>query len=207
MRQRHLLGALILAGAVVAGCGGAPVSQSSTTPTVDPAEASSLLNSLPEGGEPSTAQPKARPLPAGCGVLTQDDLKNLLGLTGFDQQQNAQSETGGLVLAGCTYTLTRTTPTLMSVGINVTAYDATATGGETLATALDSAIPCPTGRVPVSGVWQSGTQCSDGIAVASKLGGDYRILSIEENDAGGASGIQWSTKLPELAGTAFPRLL
>lgn len=206
MRQRHLLSALVVATALVAGCGGSPVSHPSAAPTVDPAQASSLLNSLGDSNAPPTAEPKTRPLPAGCSVVTEDDLTSVLGLTGFRKQEDSEPAAAGMASTGCTYSYVKTAPTIVEIGIAVTAFDVS-TQGESMDTALDAAIPCTDSRVPVSGVWESGTQCKDGIAVASKLGGDYRILSIEATDAGSASGIQWTQKLHDLAGITFPRLL
>lgn len=206
MRQRHLLSALVVATAVVAGCGGSPVSHPSAAPTVDPAEASSLLNSLGDTGAPTTAEPKTRPLPAGCSVVTEDDLTSVLGLTGFHKQEDSEPDSAGMASTGCTYRYVKTAPTIVEIGIAVTAFDVSAQG-ESMDTALDAAIPCTGDRVPVTGVWESGTQCTDSIAVASKLGGDYRILTIEATDPADESGIQWTAKLHDLAGITFPRLL
>ena len=199
MRMRlPLLGSLISAAAMLAGCG-SPAAPSSA----------SLPDSFPDTATPATTTTttaKTRPLPAGCSVITENDLNSVLGLTGFDKQEGSEPDANGLASTDCTYTLTKTTPTIYTVSINVTATDATVAGGQTLETVLDAALPCTTQRMPVSGVWDAGTKCGDEIAVASKLGGDYRILSIMVTEAG-ETGVQWPVKLSDLAAKAFPRLL
>lgn len=201
MRMRLLLlGSLLLSVAVLAGCG------TPATPTAAGPSSASPLDSFPDTAAPTTTTAKTRPLPAGCNVITEDDLTSVLGLTGFDKQEGSEPDVDGLASTNCGYSLVKTAPVFYSVNIIVTATDATVQGGQSLQTVLDAALPCTAPRVPVLGIGDAGTKCGDSIAVASKLGGDYRILSIIVT-AAGDTGIQWPVKLTSLAALTFPRLL
>lgn len=198
MRMRlPVLGTLLLVTAVLAGCG-APAQ-----PTAD-SSAASLLDSFPDTAAPTTTAAKTRPLPAGCSVVTEGDLKGVLGLSGFTKQEGSEPESDGMASTNCEYSVISPQ---YSLDITVLADDITTQDGEYMETALDGAFPCSAAnRVSVPGVWDAGTRCGTSLAVASQLGVDVRLLTIVVSDTGG-SGIPWQVKLSNLAALAFPRLL